>query len=133
LARCAFIKPGGDRCGATAMRGYDTCYGHRPDLAEERRHNASKGGKRGGRGRPGRNLSEIDRTLRDMIAGVLTGDEDKKVGHSAAVVVIQACNARLRLVEVERKIKETEELEARLESLEEAFGVQGGGRTRWGV
>ena len=29
MARCAFIKPGGERCGATAMRGYDTCYGHR--------------------------------------------------------------------------------------------------------
>ena len=51
MAKCAFIKPGGDRCGARAMKGYETCYGHRPDLAEERKRNASRGGKRGGRER----------------------------------------------------------------------------------
>jgi hypothetical protein len=48
LAKCAFIKPGGDRCGSIAMKGYDTCYGHRPDLADERRRNASKGVERAG-------------------------------------------------------------------------------------
>ncbi len=54
MARCAFTKPGGQRCKAAAMKGYDTCYGHREDLADVRRANASKGGKSGGRGRGGR-------------------------------------------------------------------------------
>ena len=34
--RCAFIKPGGERCAATAMHSGHLCYSHRPDLAEQR-------------------------------------------------------------------------------------------------
>jgi hypothetical protein len=45
------------------MKGYPTCYGHRPDLAEERRRNASKGGKRGGRGRSQTELTDIKTRL----------------------------------------------------------------------
>lgn len=33
---CAFVKSGGGQCAATAMQGYDFCYSHRADLAEER-------------------------------------------------------------------------------------------------
>ena len=40
-------------------------------------------------------------------------------------------NTRLRAIEVERKVKETEELEERLEALERA-AEQGGGK-RWGA
>jgi hypothetical protein len=40
------------------------------------------------------------------------------VDRSAAAVVNQIINTRARLLEVERRIKETEELEERLEALE---------------
>lgn len=43
----------------------------------------------------------------------------------------QLLNTRLRAVEPERKIKETEELEARLEQLERAQETNGG-KSRWG-
>jgi hypothetical protein len=40
------------------------------------------------------------------------------VDRGAATVVNQIINSQVRLLELERKIKETEELEARLEALE---------------
>src|SRR5215204_4962375 len=95
---CAYIKPGGERCGSIAMKGYQHCYGHRPDLADERRRNASKGGRSGGRGRRSGELTEVKILLADLI------------------------NTRLRAIEVERKVKETDELLARLEELEAAQG-----------
>jgi len=130
MARCAFIKPGGDRCGATAMKGYDTCYGHRPDLAEERRRNASKGGKRGGRGRGSGELQEIKVLLKDLTKKVL----NIEMGSGVAAVANQLINTRLRAVELERKVREVDELESRLEALEQATSNQKGGRAKpWGA
>lgn len=131
MTRCVYIKPGGERCGATAMRGYDTCYGHRPDLAEERRRNASRGGKAGGRGRGGE-IAEVKVLLAGLTDRVLgaEGTEPLKVG--AATAANQLINTRLRALELERKIKETEELEARLEALEQASRGRGGG-AQWGA
>ncbi len=114
MAKCAFIKPGGDRCGARAMKGYETCYGHRPDLAEERKRNASRGGKRGGRGRGRGEITEIKDLLKDLTDRVI-GIE---MGSGVAAVANQLINTRLRAVELERKIRETESLEARIEELE---------------
>jgi hypothetical protein len=127
MARCAFIKPGGDRCGSIAMKGYDTCYGHRPDLADERQRNASKGGKRGGRGRPQAELANIKARLSDLADDVLEGRQDKGV----AAVASQVLNVYLRAVSVELKAKEQAELLERLEALEAAQTTTGGGR-RWG-
>src|SRR5215212_6650329 len=130
MARCAFIKPGGDRCGATAMKGYDTCYGHRPDLADERRRNASKGGRSGGRGR-GRSSSElacIKAQLEDLTEQVLSGE----LPTGRAAVANQLINTRLRAIEQERKIREAEEIEERLSRLEEIAKAKLGGR-RWGA
>lgn len=134
MPRCAFIKPGGDRCGSTAMKGYDTCYGHREDLAEERRRNASKGGRTGGRGRPGYSpeLAEIKDLLKTLTGRVIGAEDATPLAPSAGAVAGQLIKARLRAVEVERKIKETEELEARLEALEQADEQQKGGR-KWGA
>jgi hypothetical protein len=130
MVRCAYIKPGGDRCGATAMKGFDTCYGHREDLAEERKRNASKGGRSGGRGRPGATpeIQEIKTLLKDLTDRVLRVE----MGSGVAAVANQLINTRLRAVEVERKIKETEELEVRIEELEQVPEGQKGGR-KWGA
>lgn len=126
MTRCAYIKPGGKRCGATAMKGYDTCYGHRPDLADERRHNASKGGRSGGRGRGSGELREIKALLKDLTDKVLRVE----MGSGVAAVANQLINTRLRAVELERKVKETEELEVRIEELERSRETERG--RRWG-
>jgi hypothetical protein len=57
--------------------------------------------------------------VRDVLAG------DLETGRAA--VANQLINTRLRAVELERKIRETEELEARIEALEQ---LQEGG-SRW--
>lgn len=114
MTLCAFIKPGGQRCGATAMKGYDVCYGHRPDLAEERRKAASKGGKRGGRGRPGQDLAQIKQRLSDLADDVLAGRADR----GNAAVAAQVLNVYLRVAKLELDIREQTELIERLEELE---------------
>jgi predicted component of type VI protein secretion system len=47
---------------------------------------------------------------------VLSGGVDR----GSAVAVNQILNTRARLIEIERKVKETEELEERIEQLEQA-------------
>ncbi len=133
MARCSAITRAGTRCRRMAIEGYEWCSSHDPNHAEARKKAASKGGKTGGRGRstPGHNLAEIDRILKTMIYGVLTDNEDKQVDRADAAVVVQACHCRLRLVEVERRIFETEELEQKLEELEDALSRQGG--SSWGA
>ena len=112
------------------MDGYGYCYGHRPDLEEERRRSASRAGKRGGRGRsraPIKEIADLKAQLEDLAEDVLEGRRDKGV----AVVVNQILNTRLRAIELERKIKETEELEERLEALERT--ATGGTDRPWGA
>ncbi len=115
MVRCASIKQDGERCGATAMRGYPTCYGHRPDLAEERRRNASRGGKSGGRGRGSGEITAIKGQLRELVEGVRSG----RVDRGDAAVCGQLLNIVLRALDSERKIKETELLEERIAIVEE--------------
>lgn len=132
MALCAYIKPGGERCGATAMKGFDTCYGHREDLAEERKRNASKGGRTGGRGRPGATpeITEIKTLLKNLTDRVIFTEGTDYLPANHAAVAAQLINTRLRAVELERKIKETEELEVRIEQLEQVPERQKGGQ-RW--
>ncbi len=126
---CAFIKTGGERCGATAMKGYETCYGHREDLAEERKRNASKGGRTGGRGRGGSGeLQDLKKKISKVIDGVLDGSQDR----GCAAVAIQGFNSLRGVLELERKVRELDELEARLAELEELLERQNGGK-RWGA
>jgi hypothetical protein len=49
------------------------------------------------------------------------------VGRSDAAVVNQILNTRARLIELERKIKEQEVLEERLEALESVLKVRSAG------
>lgn len=129
MAQCAFVKAGGERCGATAMGGYSTCYGHRPDLAEERRRNASKGGRSGGRGRPraGEEITWIRRMLKEAVADVSAGKMDR----ARAAVAIQGLNALRGLLETEYRIKEAQEFEDRIAALEEGLAEQGSRREHW--
>jgi len=108
------------------MRNSAFCVGHDPDQAEARRRRASKGGKRGGRGRPQAELGDIKRRLSDLAEDVLEGRQDKGV----AAVASQVLNVYLRAVSVELKVQEQRELIERLEALEEA---QSRGGNRWGA
>jgi hypothetical protein len=124
MARCAGITAAGDRCKAEAIPDEQWCWNHHPDHEQARRRRASKGGKRGGRGRPQRETEDIKTLLEDLTERVLAGDLET----GRAAVANQIVNTRLRAIEQERKNKETEELESRIEALER---VQERGAGRW--
>jgi len=96
------------------MRNSEWCINHHPDRSEVRRRRASKGGKRGGRGRPQAELAGIKARLSDLADDVLEGRQDKGV----AAVASQVLNVYLRAVSVELKAREQMELIERLEELE---------------
>jgi hypothetical protein len=127
MALCAGIKADGGRCGAQAMRNSQWCLSHDPEQADARRRRASKGGKRGGRGRPQAELADIKQRLSDLAADVLEGSVDK----GKAAVASQVLNTYIRAVSVELKVKEQLELVERLEALEEALERNSSGGTRW--
>src|ERR687894_1845536 len=110
MPQCSGIKRDGGRCTVIVGPSQTHCYQHDPGRAEDRRRNAAKGGK--SKGNP--KLAKLDRQLEDLASDALEG----KVERGVAAVVNQIINTRVRLLEVERKIRESDELEARIEALE---------------
>ena len=132
MARCAAIKPNGERCKVEAIPDAEWCWSHHPDHAEERRRRAARGGRAGGRGRGDNELTAIKGLLEDLTSRVLREEGTKPLETGPAAVANQLINTRLRAIEQERKIRETEELEARIEALERAQESRRGGR-QWGA
>jgi hypothetical protein len=118
LAKCAGITRAGTACKGIPIEGSSYCYVHHPDYTDERRRHGSRGGKRGGRGRPQTELHEIKDLLATLTARVLKEDGVEPLEPGPAAVANQLINTRLRAIEQERKNKETEDLEARIEELE---------------
>ena len=129
MSLCSGIRADGGRCRAQAMRSSEWCIGHDPDQAEARRRRASKGGKRGGRGRPLTELAGLKTRLSDLADAVLAGTADR----SDAAVVSQIYNTIIRAVAVELRVKEQLDLIERLESLEEALERKNEGGYRYGA
>ena len=114
--RCAAVTRAGERCKAEATHG-SYCWNHAPEFASERKQRASRAGRTGGNGRPGSpagEITDLKRRLLEVTDAVLEG----RVDRGRAAVAIQGYNALRSVLEQERKLKETEELEARLEALE---------------
>jgi hypothetical protein len=124
MAVCSGIKADGGRCKAQAMRGSSWCLNHDPDQAEARKRRASKGGKRGGRGRPVTELAALRDENADLRHRLLEGELPPNV----AAVAIQSLNCDIRAVATTLKAKEQEELEARLKAIEEALQQKGAPR-----
>ena len=116
MPQCAGIKRDGGQCTVIVGPSQTHCYQHDPDRSGERRRNASKGGR--SKGHP--KLARLDKQLEDLAADALEG----KVERGVAAVVNQIINSRLRTVEIERKIREQEEIEERLEALESVLKVR---------
>lgn len=118
MAVCSYIKPDGQRCKAQPMRGENFCYAHNPAYRERRLAASRRGGKLGGRGRPRREIQDVKARLRLLADLVERGTFDPR----SAAVVAQIWNTYLRAIETERKVKETEEFEARIAALEQQGG-----------
>lgn len=120
---CGAITRGGARCTQSVSAGLAYCHHHDPARADERRRAASRAGK----SKPSRELVGIKRQLQELTDGVLSGGVER----ADAAVCGQLLNVKLRALEVERKVLETQELEERLAALEQSQ-EQGGGNRRWG-
>ena len=128
MSRCAGIRADGGRCGAQAIRDSQWCFNHHPDYEEQRQRRASKGGKRGGRGRPQAELSDLKSRLSDLADDVLAGNVDR----SDAAVVGQLLGTMIRAIKTELEVKQQQEIIERVEVLEQAADQQKGGK-RWGA
>ncbi|MDP9481577.1 MAG: hypothetical protein M3R38_38930 [Actinomycetota bacterium] len=73
---------------------------------------------RAAKAKPNREIRELKTLLSDLTERVLGGEGVEPLETGRAAVANQLINTRLRAVEVERKVKETEDLEARIEALE---------------
>ncbi len=120
MAVCGFIKPTGEACKALPMRGEGWCYVHHPSYQERRRRAGSKGGKRGGRGRPVAELAALRVENADIRQRLLEGE----LAPGVAAVAVQSINCDARTIVAALKAREQEELEARLEELEAAVESQ---------
>ena len=116
MPSCGFIKASGEACKALPMKGEGWCYTHHPQYKERRRRDGSKGGRRGGRGRPVAELRTIEDKLETLADNLLRGSVEPGV----AAVLVQIRNAQIRAISTGLKAKEVEEFEARIEELERA-------------
>lgn len=81
---------------------------------------------RAAKSKSSRELGGIKRQLQELTDDAIAG----KVERGVAAVCGQLLNVKLRAVEVERKLREEEELLARIEQLEQSQEQRGG---RWGA
>ena len=123
---CSGITKSGTRCTHSVSGSAQFCHLHDPAKSKQRKRIASKAGK----SRPSKVLLDLRSRLVEIGEDVLEGKTDTK----RASVAAQAFNVAIRCVEAERKLKESEEFEARLEALEEATRTERElyeGRGRW--
>ena len=127
--RCEAITKGGGRCRGIATHD-SYCYQHSPETVEARRRNASRGGKAGGNGRSSglSETAEAKRWIKVLVSGLLKGTVERDV----ATACFMGLNVLARYVEVERRLKEQEEVVERLEQIEDALEAQKGGGA-WGI
>jgi hypothetical protein len=121
LAKCSAITQAGTACKGIPIDGSGWCYVHHPDHFEERRRHGSRGGKRGGRGRPVAELAALRVENAEIRERLLEGE----LLPGVAAVAIQSINTDIRAVSAALKAREQEELETRLEELEQVLGQRG--------
>jgi hypothetical protein len=127
--RCTYIKQGGERCEAAASAERGLCWNHDPAHAAERKANARRGGRRGGRGRPLRELAALRTENADLRDRLLKGELDPRI----AAVAGQLINTDCRLIDLTLKAKEQTVMEERLAEIEQALAVRKRGYTHNGA
>jgi hypothetical protein len=115
MPRCAGKKGDGTPCERIVSASHEYCYAHDPVYAEDRKSAASKAAKSPARSRSNTEIREIKGRLKDLYAAVLEGRAER----AAAAVANQIANTQLRAIELERRVREQDELEERLDELED--------------
>ncbi len=123
-AKCAAVTLGGSPCKGLVRPGNEYCPAHDPARQEARRRAASKAGK----SKPGRELTDAKRGILEVVAGV----REESIERSVGAVIFQGYNTLLKALDVERRWRETDELEVKVEELAEALELQQG-KSRYGA
>ena len=115
MPRCAGKKGDGTPCERIVSASHDYCYAHDPAYAEDRRRAASKAARSPATSRTSREIRQIKGRLEDLYGAVLEG----RVTRQAAAVANQIANTQLRAIELERRVREQDELEGQFDELQE--------------
>jgi hypothetical protein len=110
MSTCAGIKRDGGRCTLAADSSSGMCWLHDPARSEERHRHASKAA----RSKGNKEVANLKAEIEAVISDVRDGELDRL----DAAVMIQGYRALKDFIALERQIKETDELEARIEALE---------------
>jgi hypothetical protein len=117
--QCPALKRDGSQCSGSVTPGKYHCWWHNPENTDKRRRAASRGGK----GNKSKVSKDLHKLLERLTEQVVSGELEPYPASVAGSLV----GVRLRLLEYERRVKETDTLELRLEELEAALGNTGGG------
>jgi hypothetical protein len=120
MSKCAGITKEGTACKGIPIADSGYCYVHHPDYAEERRRHGSRGGKRGGRGRPTAELKRLQDRFEELAGQVLRGE----IGRADGAVAGQLLNGARACIRDLLAAREQEEMVERLEALEEQIAQQ---------
>jgi hypothetical protein len=120
MARCSGIRADGGRCGAQAIRGEEHCISHHPDYADTRKRRNSKGGKRGGRGRPSAELHRLKARFEELADQVLSGEIERADGAVAG----QLLNGARACIKDALDVLPQEQLIERIEQIERAASLE---------
>lgn len=117
MPRCSGFKPDGSPCERIVGASQRYCFGHDPDRADERRRNASRAAK----SKQNPLVRELHGLLEDLTTRVVEGSLETPRG----AVANQLIMTRIKLIELERRLRETDELAAELEALKREHGAAG--------
>jgi len=120
---CSATKRDGTPCMLPVKGQQKVCWAHDPKNSAQRRRTAS----RGGRGKPNRELASLKSKVEQLAEDVLQGE----VPTGRGAITNQVYNTLIRCFELERRLKETQELEERISAIEQrqGFSTKRGGRS----
>ena len=98
------------------------CYQHDPSYELDRKRDAQRNGKRGGRGRPNPGTADLHRLqsrFEALAEQVLAGTVDR----ADAAVAAQCLNGARSCIAASAKLREIEDFEKRLDALEKRRGM----------
>lgn len=107
--RCSAIKANGERCQRYAEGPHGYCWAHDPKHAEQRSRQAA----RAGRAKPNQEVLRLKEELKRLKDDVLEG----RVDRNDAAVVVQVYRTIREYIELERRVKETDQLAEEVEEL----------------
>ena len=122
--QCSFIKADGERCRIPVNNDSDVCWAHSPENSAKRSKTASKAA----RSKGNKEVGNLKREIRALIEAVREDEVDRNV----AAVMFQGYRCLKDLIQLERQIREQEEIVRRIDSIEERLGLKGRGPARRG-